>query len=244
MVPQRIVSLVPSLTELVFGLGRGERLVGRTRFCTEPAGQVEDVTAVGGTKNPALGKIVVLHPDLVIANKEENRREDIEDLRTAGLEVLLTDPNTVAGAVAMIRELGKRLDASPKAEALAVAIESELQAVRQAVPPRVYVGVWHNPMMGLGSESYGHSLLEACGARNVLAERPRYPEVTLEELRALRPDLILLPDEPFPFAASHAAHYGEIAPVRLIDGKLLWWYGPRMPESIRTLSALFAEASR
>ena len=98
-------------------------------------------------------------------------------------------------------------------------------------------------MMGLGTNSYGHSLIEACGATNVLSDRKRYPEVTMDELRALDPDLILLPDEPFPFDEGHADVYREIVTTRLIDGKLLWWYGPRMPEAIRTLSAMFAEAA-
>jgi ABC-type hemin transport system substrate-binding protein len=240
--PQRIVSLVPSLTELVFFLGRGESLVGRTKFCTEPAGLVGAIPAFGGTKNPALDRIIAARPDLVIANKEENRREDIESLHKAGREVLLTDPNTVAEAVTMIRELGRVLDARKPAEALAGEVESALATIPRGAPVAAYCAVWHNPMMGLGAATYGNSLLEACGARNVLAERERYPEVTLDELRALSPNLILLPDEPFPFDAGHAALYSQIAPARLVDGKLVWWYGPRMPAAIRELSAIIEEA--
>ena len=145
----------------------------------------------------------------------------------------------------MIRDLGARLGRGAMAEALASAVESELAAPRNGRGRRVYAGVWHNPMMGLGGESYGNSLLEACGAVNVLRDRPRYPGLTFEELRALRPDFIFLPDEPFPFDAGHEALYGEIAPARVIDGKLLWWYGPRLPEAIRELRRIVAvEASR
>lgn len=242
MAPERIVSLVPSLTELVSWLGAGERLVGRTKFCTEPAGLVARVPAVGGTKNPDIAKIVTLSPNLVVANKEENRREDIEALRAGGLTVLVTNPNTVVDAVGMIRELGAILEAHELAEGLAGDIESARAEGKGRVPVRVFAGVWHSPMMGLGSESYGHSLLEACGGLNVLGDRPRYPETSMDELRRLRPQLILLPDEPFPFDEGHAAMYSAIAPARVIDGKLLWWYGPRMPEAIRTLRAMFAEA--
>ncbi len=241
MAPQRIVSLVPSLTELVFWLGRGESLVGRTKFCTEPAGQVEAIPAMGGTKNPVLDSILAAHPDLVIANKEENRREDIEALRAAGLEVLLTDPNSVPEALAMIRELGDILESTVHASSLVAKVETAIAAVPQHPPVPVYCAVWHNPMMGLGAATYGNSLLETCGARNVLAHRERYPELSFEDLSALAPRLILLPDEPFPFDAGHAALYREIAPARVIDGKLLWWYGPRMPAAIRVLSALLHE---
>lgn len=241
------MSLVPSLTELVWWLGAGERLVGRTRFCTEPAGEIEAVPAMGGTKNPNIERILEARPDLVIANKEENRREDVEALLAAGLEVLLTDPNTVAAAVEMIRHLGQLLGEAETAEKLAAEIEAELArpAGARTTAARVYVGVWHNPMMGLGGESYGHSLLEACGGVNVLRDRPRYPETSLAELRTLAPDVVLLPDEPFPFDAGHAALYGQVAPARVLDGKLLWWYGPRMPRAIRELRAILAsEATR
>ncbi|MGE0599465.1 MAG: helical backbone metal receptor [Dehalococcoidia bacterium] len=242
MPPARIVSLVPSWTELVVALGARDRLVGRTKFCTEPADLAASVPAVGGTKNPDIEKIVALRPDLVIANKEENRREDIEALENAGLRVLLTDPNSVEEAIACIRAIGEAIDEATSATRLTEEIESALR--EPAAPPvRVYAGVWHNPMMGLGSQSYGHSMLEACGGRNVLAGRPRYPEVSMDELRELEPALILLPDEPFPFDAGHAAFYGGIAPARVIDGKLLWWYGPRMPSAIRELRRILSEGA-
>ncbi len=241
MEPRRIVSLVPSLTELLFWLGAGERVVGRTRFCTEPAGEVEHVPALGGTKNPDIARIAELEPDLVVANKEENRREDIEALEAAGLDVLLTDPNTVPEAIETILILGGIVGAEERANVLALDIAIALAGVPAGEPLPVYVGVWHHPMMGLGGESYGNSLIEACGGRNVLAGRPRYPGTSLDEVRALAPHLILLPDEPYPFDEGHARAYSEVAPARVIDGKLTWWYGPRMPHAIRELSLLLAE---
>lgn len=241
MSPQRIVSLVPSLTELLFWLGVGDSVVGRTRFCVEPAEFVAGVAVVGGTKNPRIERIIALTPDLVIANKEENREEDVSALRGAGFNVVLTDPNSVPDAMTMILELGTILGRSGRARGLADEIAKAIERVPPGSAIPVYVGVWHNPMMGLGSESYGHSLIETCGGRNVLGSRPRYPEVTLEEVRALNPDLILLPDEPFPFDESHVRHYGAVAATRCLDGKLMWWYGPRMPGAIRELSAVFDE---
>lgn len=236
--PRRIVSLVPSLTELVDWLGAGDRLVGRTTFCTEPPTIAARAPAVGGTKNPKIDRIVALGPDLVIANKEENRREDVEALRAAGLPVLVTDPNTVDEAVVMVEELGALLGCGERAAGLASETRVELVASPAARGRRVFVAVWHSPLLGLGSDTYGHNLLERAGARNVLAGRTRYPEVSMGEIEALQPDLILLPDEPFPFAAEHAALYGRIAPARVLDGKLLWWYGPRMPRAIRVLREL------
>lgn len=240
--PLRIVSLVPSLTELIVWLGAGDRLVGRTRFCTEPAGEVEKVPVIGGTKNPRLQRIVSLNPDLVVANKEENRREDVEALRAAGLNVLLTDPNTLAEAISMVEHLGALLEMTEQAEALA------RDARAAIVPstgrrPRVFAAVWWNPLMGLGAGTYGHDLLHSAGADNVLAGRVRYPEVSLDDVAALRPDLVLLPDEPFPFKPAHVADFASVAPARVIDGKLLWWYGPRMPSAIRRLHELITEVS-
>jgi len=236
--PQRIVSLVPSLTELVWFLGRGDWLVGRTRFCTEPAGAIERVPAVGGTKNPKVERIVALAPDLVIANREENRKEDVEALRVAGLAVLLTNPNSVPEAVAMVRELGVLLGAETKAEDLARQTESAMAEGVQGSKRRVFVAIWKEPLMGLGSGTYGNDLLERCGAVNVLGGRARYPEVSLEELEGLGTALVLLPDEPYPFKESDAETFANIAPAKVVDGKLLWWYGPRMPAAIRELRGM------
>ena len=241
MEPRRIVSLVPSLTELLVWLGARDRLAGRTKFCTEPAGEVEHVPALGGTKNPDVARIIDLRPDLVLANKEENRREDIEALEASGLPVLLTDPCTVAEAVEMILVVGGVVGAEEKAQTLALDVALAVAGVTEGDPVPVYAGVWHHPMMGLGGESYGNALVESCGGRNVLAGRRRYPETSFDEIRSLAPRLILLPDEPFPFDEGHARVYGGIAPARVIDGKLLWWYGPRMPAAIRELSALLEE---
>lgn len=238
----RVVSLVPSLTELVWVLAPGS-LVGRTRFCVEPP-EVRIVPAVGGTKEPNVAAIVALAPDLVIANREENRREDVEALRLAGLEVMVTDPISVEGAMETMVAIAARLGMEDRGWELA---RDAAAVVGEPLPdhrPRVFVAVWHEPLMGLGSESYGHDLLERSGAINVLAGQPRYPHVTLEEVQALRPDLVLLPDEPYPFKERHLATYDPVAPARIIDGKLLWWYGPRMAESMRILRSIFSEASR
>ena len=234
------MSLVPSLTELVWWLGRGDALVGRTRFCTEPAGLIEGVPIVGGTKNPKVERIVGMRPDLVLANKEENRREDVEVLREAGLNIMLTNPNTVSEALDMVTDIGSVLQCAEKASELVEEVRAVLAEAGPARSPRVFVAVWKDPLLGMGSESYGHDLVERAGGQNVLANRPRYPELTREELIELKPELILLPDEPYPFKEAHRAEFSDVADTRLVDGKLLWWYGPRMADAIRQLRAIFS----
>jgi ABC-type Fe3+-hydroxamate transport system substrate-binding protein len=240
--PARVVSLVPSLTELIFWLGRGDTLVGRTRFCDQPENLVHLVPIIGGTKNPNVDKIVALCPDIVIANKEENRREDIEALIARGVNVRLTDPNTVVEAVVMIEELGTLFDAANRSQMLANEIRTELGRERRG-GVSVFAAVWRDPLMGLGGESYGNSVLEAAGGENVLRRRPRYPEITMADLEELKPRCILLPDEPYRFTAKHLPEFAVIAPAVLIDGKLLWWYGPRIPSALRTLRDILAGGS-
>ena len=240
--PLRVVSLVPSLTELVFWLGRGETVVGRTRFCEEPGDQVGPVPIIGGTKNPDVDRIVSLAPDLVIANKEENRREDIEALIARGVNVYLTDPNTVDEAASMIEALGVLFDDVPPARMLAEEIRAELRTKPVDTIP-VFVAVWRDPLLGLGGESYGNSLLEAAGGENVLKHRPRYPETTMAELAELAPQVILLPDEPYPFKEQHVQEFSTVAPTVLVDGKLVWWYGPRVPAAIRELRRILMEGA-
>lgn len=236
----RVVSLVPSLTELVWALAPGV-LVGRTKFCDEPAEMAAAVPAFGGTKDPDVAAIAAAAPDLVIANHEENRREDVEALRARGIRVLVTEIDSVAEAFAAIRALGQELGAEERAEAIVQEAADALAEPPAAPPVRVFVPIWRRPLLGLGGDTYGSSMLEACGAVNVLAGRPRYPEVSPGEVAALRPDLVLLPDEPYRFSADHVAEFAGIAPARVVDGRLLWWYGPRMAASIRALKALFRE---
>ena len=187
------------------------------------------------TKDPDIEAIAALKPDLVISNKEENRREDVEALRARGIEVLVTEIDSVREAIGGIRQMGELLERREPAAQLEEEIEAALLTAQLAqAATRVYVGVWHNQMLGPGAATYGQSLIDECGGVNVLGHRERYPE--------LSPDFILLPDEPFPFDGGHARYYGQFAPARVIDGKLLWWYGPRMPAAIGALRAIFREA--
>lgn len=243
-VPTRIVSLVPSLTELAWALGAQERLVGRTRFCTEPADMRIFVPEYGGTKNPDVAGIVALRPDLVIANKEENRQEDIEALRGHGVRVVVTEPSTVRGALDTILQIGVLLGCEEAARAMYDEISRALPDAPPAEGPRVFVPIWRQPLMAMGGDCYGNDVLRAAGGVNVFGDRPRYPEVTREAIIAARPDLILLPDEPYRFSEKHMAEFEDIAPARVVSGQLLWWYGPRIGSSVLELREILQTRDR
>jgi ABC-type hemin transport system substrate-binding protein len=248
--PERIVSLVPSLTEALFALGLGERVVGVTEWCVHPAEAVARLPRVGGTKTPDLEAIRGLRPDLVIANQEENRRRDVEALAGAGVAVWLTYPRTVRDAAALLRELAG-LGATPEAVARVVepveAAFAEAEAVRPLRPARVFCPIWRDPWMAVGADTYAHDLLVLCGGENVFADRRerRYPLVRLDEVVARQPDVVLLPDEPYAFGPRDVAELmrlpmpaAETGRIHRIDGTHVSWYGPRIRAAIGTLRGL------
>ena len=247
MTPKRVVSLVPSLTEALFAFGVGERVVGRTRYCTQPPQKVGKIPKVGGTKKVSVPRVLDLEPDLIIAVREENTRENIEELREAGIPVLVGAPQDVSGAIDLLKELADRVEA-PQAQAVLGSIErvyGRLRAGRREEARRVFVPIWKKPYMSVGSDTYVHDVLATCGGENVFGGAARYPTVTLEEVEAARPEVILLPDEPYPFSAEDLEEFYSLdVPaaredrIHLVDGKLLTWYGPRMASSLVQLSAL------
>lgn len=251
--PRRIVSLVPSTTEILCQLGLAEALVGVTRYCVEPRAALRGKARVGGSKTPDLARIRALAPDLVVANIEENHREHVEALRAAGIPVWVTYPRTIAEAARMIRELGEVTGTAAVAAALAADLEARAAAARAARAGRpgvpVFYPIWREPWMTIGADTYIHDVLAACGAANVFADRPeRYPAVTLAEVAARRPAVILLPDEPFRFRRVHIRDfevYPEIPAVRagrihLVDGRPFSWHGPRFAEALRVVEPLLA----
>jgi ABC-type Fe3+-hydroxamate transport system substrate-binding protein len=239
--PQRIVSLVPSLTELVWALGAGDRLAGRTRFCIEPGEMAAFVPEYGGTKNPDTSAIAALGPDLVIANKEENRKEDVDALRNRGIRVVVTDPSTVRSAMEMVLQLGLLLGCEEAAHRIYVDVQAAISETLDGEKVRVFVPIWHRPLMAMGGDCYGSDVVMQAGGINVFGDMARYPEVSVNDVVSARPQLVLLPDEPYHFREEHRAEFAEIAPVRFVSGQLLWWYGPRMADSIRTLRAMLRQ---
>jgi ABC-type Fe3+-hydroxamate transport system substrate-binding protein len=254
--PERIVSLVPSLTEALFALGLGDRVVGVTDWCVHPAEAVAPLPKVGGTRTPDLARILVLRPDLVLANREENRKRDVRRLEEAGIPVWVSYPRTVREGAALLRELAE-LGAGQEARRRVVepvwqAVE-EAERRRESVPRvRVFCPIWRDPWMTVGGDTYAHDMIALCGGENAFAGRAerRYPRITLDEVVAAAPEVVLLPDEPYAFGPRDAAELARLplpaareGRIHLIDGTWVSWYGPRIRRGIETLSALFAPAA-
>jgi ABC-type Fe3+-hydroxamate transport system substrate-binding protein len=238
--PGRIVSLVPSLTEALFAFGLAERVAGVTRFCVEPAEEVASKTKVGGTKNVDVASAVALQPDLVLANVEENTKEDVEALESAGLQVFLTFARTVSEAIEELQTIAAITDSEDAARPYvedAHAALSEVQASEGAV--RTFCPIWRNPWMTVGPDTYIHDVLTVCGAANVFSDASeRYPEVRLPDVATRQPELVLLPDEPYRFGEKNVPEVIDALPgvrIELVDGKMLCWYGPRIGPSLRKL---------
>lgn len=235
---QRIISLVPSLTELLLYLGLKEQLAGRTRFCIHPEKDVADIPVIGGTKNPRLDKIKKANPDFVLANMEENRKEDIEALRK-DFNVYLTDIATIEDALITIHELGKLFDKEAASDQLTGKISSYLDQ-RPAEPPlRTAYLIWRNPWMTVGSDTYIHDVMQHWKLDNVFDDQQRYPQITLQSIKQRDPELVLLSSEPYPFKEKHVQEVQEELPeIRIlpVEGEWFSWYGSRMLEAFEKLN--------
>lgn len=250
--PRRIVCLVPSLTEALFELGLGERVVGVTDWCVHPAAGVALLPKLGGTKNPDLPALLALAPDLVIANREENRRRDVERLAEAGIPVWVTHPRSVREGAELLAAMAG-LGADP--EAVQRVVQPTLAAVAAAEaqpaehPVTVFCPIWKRPWMSVGADTYANDLLRLCGGANVFANRGdrRYPRVSEEDIIRAAPQVVLLPDEPYAFTDRDAQELRELplpasrdGRIHVIDGTWVSWYGPRISRAILTLRDLMA----
>jgi len=238
----RVVSLVPSLTEAIVVSLPGV-LVGATDWCSHPSGL--DVTRVGGTKNPKLDQILALAPDLVIANEEENRAPDLTALREAGVEVLVTEVRDVPQA---FRELARVLDACGAPSRPRWLDEAERAWAELPAPAHrstAVVPIWRRPWMVLGRDTFAGDVLSRLGVDHAYAAHTeRYPRATVDELRAVAPDLVVLPDEPYRFTADDGPEAFAGMPCALVSGRHLTWYGPSLGEAPRVLGAALRAAHR
>lgn len=232
---RRVVSLVPSLTESV-ALTRPEALVGATDWCTHPADLA--VTRVRGTKNPDLAAIAALRPDLVLANREENRELDVRRLRDAGLAVWVTVTESVPDALASLHRMFEEALGWPVPPWLTEATRRWSAAVPE-VRARVTIPIWRDPWMVVGARTFTGDLVRRLGLANVYDDHAeRYPHVDLDALRSAGADLVLLPDEPYTFGPDDGPEAFPDQPVALVSGRLLTWYGPSLVEARTTLEAL------
>jgi ABC-type Fe3+-hydroxamate transport system substrate-binding protein len=261
--PVRIVSLVPSQTELLYTLGLDDfappespvnaRVVGLTKFCVHPPAWFRNKPRIGGTKDINLEKIDALEPDLIIANKEENERTQIETLATR-YPVWISDIKTLADALAMIRALGELIGRPEQALTLATTIEKGFQSLHPLLPPeshgtvpfppkspgtstllpnspRTAYLIWRNPWMAAGGDTFIHDMLQRSGFTNIFGSQDRYPIIDSASLATSNCDLILLSSEPYPFRERHVLEIQTFLPnatIRLVDGEIFSWYGSRL----------------
>jgi ABC-type Fe3+-hydroxamate transport system substrate-binding protein len=249
-VPARVrsvVSIVPSLTEAVAVTAPG-LLVGATAWCTHPADL--DVVRIGGTKNPDVAAIVALAPDLVVANEEENRRIDLEALRAAGLAVWVTKIRTVPEALVSLRRMLTIACRCESPDWLARSdtawngpVAGPVARTVSAHRGTAVIPIWRRPWMVIGRDTFAGDVLARLGVANAFARHPeRYPKMPLEELRAVRPDLVVLPDEPYRFTAEDGPEAFAGIPAALVSGRSLTWYGPSLEQAPVVLRAQLGQA--
>lgn len=275
--PQRVVSLVPSVTESLFHLGLGGRLVAITDYCVHPQPDVARLPRIGGTKNPDIAQIIALRPELVIANREENRKEDVEALQAANIPVWVTFPCSVTDVFTLLWDIMNLFDETamvPRVRLIEYTYDwvNGISRTHEERLPRVFVPIWFDPLMTFNAGTYMHDLLHVCGGVNgfgsrerlyplkadlgqaapyapddarVVGRDTRYPRVTVDEVIAMQPEVILLPSEPFLFTEEHVAYFASLAVpaaknqrIHLIDGSLLTWHGTRIAYAFDTLPAL------
>jgi ABC-type Fe3+-hydroxamate transport system substrate-binding protein len=235
---RRVVSLVPSLTESV-AVTRPAALAGATIWCTHPADL--DVPRVRGTKNPDLAAIARLEPDLVLANQEENRRVDVERLRAAGIPVWVTVIRTLDEAIASLRRMFTVALGWPSPSWLDDA-ERTWRSPVPAPPVRALIPVWRDPWMAVGSATFTGDVAARLGLDNVYGDHPdRYPHVSLDEVAARAAELVVLPDEPYPFSPDDGPEMFPRQRVALVEGRSLTWYGPSLVAARARLTAQLAE---
>jgi len=229
-IPKRIISIVPSQTELLFDLGLDDEIIGITKFCIHPADKVRPKTKVGGTKTVDIELVKKLNPDLIIGNKEENERSQVEELMQL-FPVWMSDIADLTGASDMILKVGEMVGKRDKAETLGNKINQQFDNLTiQQSNLRVAYLIWRKPYIVAGKGTFIDAMLQKCGLNNVF-DIDRYPEVTNEMLIQAKPDVILLSSEPYPFKEKHISEFKTILPnavIKLVDGELFSWYGSRL----------------
>ncbi len=239
---QRIVSLVPSQTELLVDLGLEDKIIGITKFCIHPKGLKQTKTIIGGTKNFHFDRIKQLKPDLIIGNKEENYKEGIKELEK-DFPVWMSDILTIEDATNMIAQIGLITQTELKAKILVENIRIEVNKLKAKINPvkKVLYFIWKNPYMVAGSNNYINEILRLNGFENLCNtdEYSRYPEITSEEIKSLNPEVVLLSSEPFPFKENHIEEFKNLLPnteIKIVDGELYSWYGSRLLVALKTFN--------
>jgi ABC-type Fe3+-hydroxamate transport system substrate-binding protein len=246
--PRRIVSLVPSQTELLHALGVGEKVVGITKFCIHPHDWFRAKTRVGGTKNVSISKVQALQPDLILGNKEENEKENIEALGQIA-PVWMSDIFNLEDALSMIYEVGRIVEKRQEADAMIQNIQDGFKKIKALHQPTfkkqtVLYLIWKNPYLAAGKDTFIDDMLSRCGFANFIAE-DRYPTVTFTQEEG--PDYVFLSSEPYPFKEIDLRELESVyagAKVLLVDGEMFSWYGSRLVEAIPYFMTLIRQLNQ
>ncbi len=227
--PIRIVSLVPSQTELLYDLGLDQEVVGITKFCIHPSSWRKAKEQIGGTKSLRRDKIISLAPDLIIANKEENEKTDIDELR-GQFPTWVSDIASLQDALAMVQALGEITGRHEAAHPITTAINNAFESIVRKAPHRVLYLIWKDPWMAAGRGTFIDAMIHSIGWKNCITAT-RYPQLSLDDIRSLAPAIVLLSSEPFPFRQQHMDLLRVVVPparIMLVDGEMFSWYGSRL----------------
>ncbi len=246
--PEKIVSLVPSQTELLFDLGLEKEVVGITKFCVHPADWKKNKVILGGTKKLNIEKIRSISPDLIIANKEENDKEQICELSDE-FQVWISDVQNLEDSLEMIDTLGKITGKSNTAVEICRLISENFSRLQANLPVKsqtaIYL-IWREPFLTIGRDTFIHNMLTKCGFTNLFADELRYPEISADNLKALNPDVIFLSSEPYPFSHEHVSEITSLCPqsdIHLVDGEMFSWYGSHLIKSPDYFRSLIQEVN-
>lgn len=242
--PKRIVSLVPSQTEFLYDIGLETEVVGITKFCIHPYHWLKSKTIVGGTKNLDIEKVRSLKPDLIIGNKEENTKEDIEKLREIA-PVWMSDIFNLEDALEMMNSIGRMVGKHEETQELVDNIKGQFDSFKAIISKlSVLYLIWRKPYIGVATDTFIDDMLKRCGFNNILSDHTRYP--TLEDFGTLNPDVLLLSSEPYPFKEKHLSELKAIFPdsqIKFVDGELFSWYGSRLQKSVEYFRRICNEIS-
>ncbi|OCA72992.1 ABC transporter substrate-binding protein [Chryseobacterium arthrosphaerae] len=238
----KIVSLVPSITEALFDLGLTENeVVGRTKFCIHPQHKIKNVAVIGGTKNINIDKIKALQPDLILANKEENVKDQVEALM-ADCKVMVTHVETIEDNYYLLKNLGKLFGKEERAQAFNLKIYDILNQTKLDTPVKAAYLIWKNPYMTVGKDTFIHRILSEIGFENVFEDKTRYPQIEAEDLAEA--DVIMLSSEPFPFKEKHIEELRIVYPdkkIMIVDGEAFSWYGTHIAKCENYFKELISE---
>ncbi|WP_079240914.1 ABC transporter substrate-binding protein [Chryseobacterium indologenes] len=238
----KIVSLVPSITEALFDLGLTENeVVGRTKFCIHPQDKIKNVAVIGGTKNINIEKIKALQPDLILANKEENVKDQVEALMN-DFKVTVTNIDTIEDNYYLLKNLGKLFGKEDRAQLFNLKIYDVLNQAKLEAPVKAAYLIWKNPYMTIGSDTFIHRILSEIGFENIFKNKTRYPQIITEDLADA--DVIMLSSEPFPFKEKHIEELQVFYPdkkIMIVDGEAFSWYGTHIAKCENYFKELLTE---